>query len=120
MISCFTIMAVLYVHQQVELVKVSYAIEHKERLLKDMLDHNNHLGYNIDNLESPSCLEQTLLARHIDITFPKKGNVVTVAGSPKSRAADRERLQAAKVNTRFGMFSIIDFFTQGREAQAKE
>ena len=46
-ISFVTALALLYVHQQVELVKLSYAIEYKEKKVKDMLDRKGGLGYNI-------------------------------------------------------------------------
>ncbi|MCM8761146.1 MAG: hypothetical protein NC938_03295 [Candidatus Omnitrophica bacterium] len=77
-----TIVALLYVHQQVELVKISYVIECKEYLVKEMLDRNERLGYNIKNLEAPYRLEEALLAKSIEVAFPKQCNVVRTA-SPK-------------------------------------
>ena len=119
MISCVTILSVLYVHQQVEMVKLSYAIEHKERIVKDMLDRNERLDYNIDNLEAPSRLEQALVAKNINVAFPKKGNVVKVARITP-RATTEARLGSRSPDRRFNVLGVLDFFSQSREAQAKE
>ncbi|MBU0605284.1 MAG: hypothetical protein KKH77_03240, partial [Candidatus Omnitrophica bacterium] len=81
-----TFVALLYVHQQVELVKLSYSIEIKEKALKDVLDHNEGLGYNIDNLEAPNRLEEALLAKKVEIAFPKRGHVVRLASSKHKRS----------------------------------
>ena len=59
-IGFITLVALVYVHQQIELIKLSYAIECKEKKLKEILDHNEGLGYNIENLEDPARLEQIL------------------------------------------------------------
>ncbi len=118
-VSCVTLLALLYVHQQVELVKLSYAIEQRERALKDMLDHNESLGYNIDNLESPSRLEQVLISKKIDVNFPKRGQVVKVARflTPVNR---KEALSASNPQKGPGILGFFEFISPAREAQAKE
>ena len=113
-----TMLALVYVHQQVELVKLSYAIDCKEKKLKDMLDRRESLGYNIDNLESPFRLEQVLMSRKIDVSFPRKGHVVNVARlAPGGRY--EERLQMAGVERKSGIFGFFDFFTPRAEAQSR-
>jgi hypothetical protein len=107
------------VHQQVELVKLSYDIESKERIVKDMLDRNGRLGYNIGNLEAPSRLEGALIARKIDVAFPKKGNVVTVARRSSGQRNEMV-LRSSGIEKRALAVGLIDFFTQSREAQARE
>jgi hypothetical protein len=116
---CITALAVIYVHQQVELVKLSYAIESKERVVKDMLDRNGRLGYNIGNLEAPSRLEGALMARKIEVAFPKKGNVVTVARKAIRPGSDAV-LRSSGVEKHALGIGLMDFFVQSREAQARE
>lgn len=118
-IAFVTAMALLYVHQQVELVKVSYSIECSERKLKDMLDQREGLGYNINNLQDPSRMEKMLLARNIDITFPRRANVVTAAGL-KSHMEAEESVRAAGVEKKINLLGFFDFLSQSREAQARE
>jgi hypothetical protein len=114
-----TLAALIYVHQQVELVKLSYSIECKEKSLKDVLDHRESLGYNIDNLESPGRLEQVLLSRKIDVGFPRRGNIV---GATKlaSGMRNEDRMRATFADRKISFLGFLDFFSPRAEAQAKE
>lgn len=114
-----TLTALIYVHQQVELVKLSYAIEYKEKRLKEMLDRNEGLGYNIKNLESPSRLEKVLLSKKIDVAFPKKAEIVSIRNTA-SRGVSEERLKTAGLERKAHTLWIFDFFSPRAEAQAKE
>ena len=87
--------------------------------LREILDHNETLGYNINNLESPSRLEQVLISKKIDIAFPRKGNVVRLA-KLTSGAKGEERLRANSLERKVNFLGILDFFTQSREAHARE
>lgn len=116
-VSCVTALALLYVHQQVELVKLSYTIEQREKTLKSMLDHNESLGYNIDNLEAPSRLEQVLIAKKIDVSFPKRSHVVKVA----RLSAPIKGISASPPPQKgLGIWGLFEFISPAREAQAKE
>jgi hypothetical protein len=119
MISFLTLVALIYVHQQVELLKLSYAIDYKEKKLKDILDRREVLGYNISNLEDPSRLEGILLAKKIDISFPKKGQVFKVAKAD-TRVRRKESFKAASVERKGGAFGIFEFLGLKAEAQARE
>ncbi len=110
-----TLVALVYVHQQVELVKLSYTIEHKEHKLEYMLDHKDILAYNIDNLEAPSRLEKALISQKIDITFPKRGQIVKTPSGTKSVS-----VRKAAIEKKVSRFGIFEFFGFGREAHAKE
>ena len=76
-IAVVTLVALVYVHQQVELVKLSYSIETREKKLKVLLDHKERLDYNINDLESPARLEKILMSKNIDVAFPGKYHVVS-------------------------------------------
>ncbi len=117
-ITVLTLVALVYVHQQVELVKLSYSIETKEKKLKDMLDHKERLDYNINNLEDPSRLEKILMSKNIDVGFPGKYNVVKVAKLTTRSAEDR--LRSSGIDKKFNLFGIADFLSPRAEAQAKE
>jgi len=119
LISIITLVALIYVHQQVELVKLSYSIEHKEKRLKDMLDRKNSLGYNIDNLEAPLRLEQALLSKNVDIAFPRRANVVKIA-RVKYNPRGFEAIRSASLERKFSLFGITEFLSPKAEAQAKE
>ena len=117
-IAVVTIAALVYVHQQVELVKLSYSIESKEKKLKDMLDHKERLDYNINNLEDPARLEKILMSKNIDVGFPGKYNVVKVAKATTRSAEDH--LRSSGIDKKFNVFGIADFLSPRAEAQARE
>ena len=119
-ISAITFLALIYVHQQVELVKLSYAITYKEKKIKDMLDRKESLRYNIANLEDPARLEGVLLAKKIDISFPKKDHVFKVAQSTDRIRENEAPLRVAVLEGKGAMSGILEFFGFRAEAQAKE
>lgn len=117
-IAILTLVALVYVHQQVELVKLSYSIESKEKKVKDMLDHKERLDYNINNLEDPARLEKILMSRNIDVAFPGKYNVVKVAKAANRNAEDR--LRSSGIDKKFNVLGIADFLSPRAEAQTRE
>lgn len=118
-IAIIAFFSLVYVHQQVELVKLSYAIDAKEKKMKDMLDYKDSVGYTIKNLESPLRLETILFAKNVDVAFPRTSQIVKARGA-SVKAAGEERLKAAGVERRFDFFGILDFFNPRAEAQANE
>jgi hypothetical protein len=114
-----TFIALIYVHQQVELVKLSYEIDCKEKYLKEVLDRKEHLGYNVSNLEAPSRLESILLSRNIEVAFPKRAEVVKAAGQPFA-VRNEKNLKTASLENKSTWVRIFDFFGSGAEAHARE
>jgi hypothetical protein len=113
-----TIVALVYVHQQVELVKLSYAIGCKEKKLKDMLDRNEGLGYNIENLEDPARLEQVLLSKNVDVSFPRPNNIVRAAKTKTNTVEDG--LKTVGIEKSFNLFGMLEIFSPRAEAQTKD
>jgi len=118
MIAVAALVGLVYVHQQVELVKLSYSIETSQKKLKVLLDHKERLDYNINNLESPSRLEKILISRNIDVAFPGKYNVVKVA--KLTSGVTENRLRSSSLDNKFNLFGIADFLGPRAEAQARE
>lgn len=111
-----TVVALGYVHQQVELVKLSYVIGAKEKKLKEMLDYTARVGYNIENLEDPSRLEQVLLAKNIEVSMPRPQNVVRLAKA--GRCSPRKAAGSAQQG-RMSLASLLDLISSKAEAQTK-
>ena len=103
-----TLTALVYVHQQVELVKLSYQIDCKEKKLKEMLDRKGILRYNISNLESPSRLEKVLLERKVSVSYPKNRQVIRLARNP-SYVPSGQILRVSGLEERAGIFKLFDF-----------
>jgi hypothetical protein len=113
-----TLTALVYVHQQVELVKLSYEIDCKEKKCKEMLDRKGILRYNISNLESPSRLEKVLSERKVSVSYPKKGQVMRLARSPSYVPSGI--LRVSGLGERAGIFKLFDFLGGRPDANAAE
>ena len=113
-----TLTALVYVHQQVELVKLSYEIDCKEKKLKEMLDRKGILRYNISNLESPSRLEKVLLERKVSVSYPKNRQVMRLAR--KDSYVPSGPLRVSGLEERAGIFKLFDFLGGRPDVHAGE
>ena len=114
-----TTLALAYVHQQVELVKLSYAIDIKDKHLKEMLDRKEKLRYNIENLEAPSRLEKILISKKLVLDFPKRGDVFRVASADRS-SGNIMRFRRIGLERKTNILGILDFFSPRAEAQTRD
>ena len=119
LLGAVTFIALAYVHQQVELVKLSYEIDCKEKKLKEMLDRKGVLRYNISNLESPSRLEKVLLEKKVSVSYPKKGHVIRLARNP-SYVPSGKFLRVSGLEERAAIFKLFDFLGGRPEVHARE
>lgn len=116
-----TLLALLYVHQQVQLVKISYTIEANEKDVATLLDQNKALMYNINKLKSPVSLEKNFLATKKEFGIPQQWQIVEVE-VPKVRrlrgeTAGKAPMRIAKEKTgASSLFSRI--FGRPREVLA--
>lgn len=74
-----TAMALGYVHQQVELLRINYSINRNKDNLSVLLDQNSTLVYNVVSLQSPFYLEQALAAKKVSIEMPSRWHTVAFA-----------------------------------------
>ena len=112
-------MALIYVHQQIEVVKLSYALDNKERKAEDMLDRKRALEYNINGLASPTRLEKALYSQRIDVAFPKRSQVVMAHPKAEHRLKNVFMKETA-IERKTVKFSVLDIFGLRAEAQARE
>ena len=71
-IGVFTLSSLLYVHQQVNLLKLSYSIKTNEQTLEMLVDQNQLLKYNVASLKSPQVLEEVMIAKNIELLHPEQ------------------------------------------------
>ncbi len=71
-----TAFALLYVWQQVELVRVSYEIREAKCEVAHLLDQNGSLRYNVASLSSPSRLAKEKSVRNLELELPKSLKLV--------------------------------------------
>ena len=71
-----TAFALLYVWQQVELVRVSYEIREAKCEVAHLLDQNRSLRYNVASLSSPSRLAKENSVRNLELEPPESLELV--------------------------------------------
>lgn len=109
-----TLLALLYVHQQVHLLKISYNIALSEKELTSLLDQNRSLVYNITSLKSPVYLEKKFLASKKNYAIPQQWQVVEVVAPSGEKKQPALVARAQKEN-----FGILRMLLRPKEALAK-
>jgi len=109
-----TLIALLYVHQQIQLIEMSYKIEFNEKAAASLLDQNKSLVYNVTKLKSPVYLEKRLLAGKKEFTIPQQWKVVEVAAPTK---INRQPVMIATAKTR-GILEVFKLFGRPKEVLA--
>ena len=109
-----TLVALLYVHQQVQLVKIGYKIEANERDVTSLLDQNKTLMYNITKLKSPVYLEKKFLASTKEFNIPQQWQVVELT-TPR---AEKEPIKIAQVKKGPIVLALFRIFGRPQEVLA--
>lgn len=74
-----TILALGYVHQQVELLRINYTINSNQDNLSVLLDQNSTLMYNVNSLQAPCYLENALLEKDLNLEIPSRWYTIGLA-----------------------------------------
>lgn len=63
------IFALFYVHQKVEVFKISFLINKHHQQISFLLDQHRSLVYNLSKLKSPKRVEDTLYVNEINLSY---------------------------------------------------
>ena len=85
--------SLLYVYQQVTIYKVGYKLKNNEKMYEMLSDETRVLEYRVSSLKSPGALEESMLAKNIDLAYVDNVEIVKV----KSRQ-NPGTLQERKMN----------------------
>ena len=106
-----TLLVLGYVHEQVSILRASYALEKKEREVARLSEEYKLAKFQLARRRSPGFLNRELKAKSLNLAPPKAVQVVWVL-KPKLVPAVPDQAPPAKPNA----FSWMSF---SREAQAK-
>lgn len=107
-----TFLAVVYVYQQMEILRFAYLGEKRQHKLQALLDNNNILRYNTGVVSSLPYLDKKLLANSREFEIPQEQKVVRV--SLKVKENNAALVRGSKTN----LFSkIFNVFTKQAEAK---
>lgn len=107
------VFALLYAHQEIEIVKTSFSINEHRQELSFLLDQHRTLVYNLSRLELPERIEDTLCTNEIALSMPKIGNVRRFDGMVAAYGGEKPQPQTGKSV----LASIFDRFTVKAEAE---
>ena len=99
-----------YVKQQVEVVKLSYALRDKEKRLCEMIDHNRFLLYNNISLKAPQYLTGMIEQNELKLSLPDTTAVAKV------RVIRSQSTQLAKSTTSSWKTRLLDVFVPKAQA----
>lgn len=80
-----TLLCLLYVFQQTEIVKLGYRITQAQKALEVCLDRKTRLEYIVSSLESPSSIDKNLLLKNDSYEMPVSYKLVKLAPRVKER-----------------------------------
>ncbi|MBI3999454.1 MAG: hypothetical protein HY351_02465 [Candidatus Omnitrophica bacterium] len=106
-----TLALLLYVHEQVSIIQVSYSIEKKERDLARLSEDYKTARFKVARLRSPHVLNERMKKLSLNLTAPTDQKVVRVL-KPKPVPVETE----VRWLTPFQFLSLLHFV---KEAQAK-
>ena len=110
-----TMCALLYVHQNIEILKAGYSIDTNQKAFSYFLDRHKRLVYNLAKLKSPSALEKRLLAEEIELIEPGVNNVYYASANNTERTS----LAFRNGNGESIIDRILDTFTAKAEARVR-
>ena len=106
----FIVLFLGYVGQRVNLVRLSYDIDHKEKVYAECLEEQKQLRFKVAYLKSPGRLDATMSRAKINFELPREIRLVSI------RAEDLESVQKLPVRTEANIGNWLNWI---KEAQAK-
>jgi hypothetical protein len=111
-----TILALTYIHLQMQIIDLAYAGNKKEQRIKKLIVINGSTTYKILMLKSANHLGDTILEDGSDMQFADTDDVVRIVASPEFFAEKRSVDQSQLVNR---ASSFLNFLSFGLEAEAQ-
>jgi len=105
-----TSLCLLFVRQQVQIVKLSYKLRDKEKSLTRTIDHNRVLLYNNTSLKAPKYLATMLRQNNMELALPETTAVAKV------RVLRRQTTQLAKSTQASWKNHFLDLFVPKAQA----
>ncbi len=112
-VSLITFFLLCYVHQNIEVVKLGYAIEKNRTAMNDYLNYRDELMYEICKIKSPDQLNRMVGKDNVILTHPDV-NCIRYASSSFSKPNAASTRTQTKNIVFAGLFDILV-----QEAEAK-
>ncbi len=116
-IGFFTILALIYIHMQMQIIALAYEGKKKEQEIVSISERNGVLAYEILSLKSANNLGEKVLGNQTRLKFRDNENVIQIV-SAKSQAVQEVAVTTAKTQKNNPLFNL--FSKAGTEANAAE
>jgi hypothetical protein len=112
-----TVIGLLYVFQQTEVVKLGYQITAQEKELEVAQDRRTALEYTLSTLESPVSIEQNFMLPNGSFEMPRTFRLVKIE-EPASTSAAALSVAASSTSSGWRRFAFHSLFS-ARQAEAR-
>jgi cell division protein FtsL len=107
----------LYVHERVEMIRVSYRIHDKSVQLSERTEEFRHLKFQVTQFRSPQHLEKKMNELELALTLPKQIQVLKV---PASKPVVPVRVPLPLKTTTDKFFDFLGQWTQIAQARTEQ
>ncbi|OGW75438.1 MAG: hypothetical protein A2Z72_06485 [Omnitrophica bacterium RBG_13_46_9] len=83
------ILALGYVHQEIEILKTGFLISKRHCELSFLLDQHRSLVYNLSQLETPKRIEDTLCVNEIVLCMPRTENMRRIENTVMAESEEK-------------------------------
>jgi len=111
-----TIVALSYIHMQMQIIDLAYQGNHKEQRIKKLIEENGNATYKILMLKSANHLGVALLNDDSDMQFADINDVIRIAASEKFLMENHLGSEPKLAKRTNPFLNILSF---GVEAEAK-
>jgi hypothetical protein len=111
-----TILAVVYIHMQMQIIQLAYVGKAKEKRIKKMVEENDNLIHDILVLKSASHLGTEMFTEKSKMKFVGPDNIVKLQ-APEDILAYRVAQNSKKEDQDFS--NVLSFLSMGGNAEAK-
>jgi len=94
----FLFLVLLYLSQEIAIVKIGYQIRRKREMLAKLKEENRRLGYRLSSLTSPRNLEREMKERGIRLCLTNKMQIRSLEGSYSSPVRSKRNLRVEREN----------------------
>jgi hypothetical protein len=114
-----TSLCLMYVYQQIEIVKFGYKIDRAQKALEVCLDRKTSLEYIVSSLESPSNIDKSLLLKDNAYEMPATYKLVKLAPRVKEAGIFAKRALPSGSSKQSLRRLAFQTFFGSKQAEAK-
>ena len=110
-----TVLALVYIHMQMQIIDLAYQGKAKEQHMRDLIDENGKVTYNILTLKSANHLGVKMLSEDSDMRFMASDNIVHIT-TPEELSESHSSQEPPEEKKKI---PLLSWLSSGRIAEAR-